>query len=593
MAFSSGTFTLVSGNPVVTGTTISSTTHNNTMSDIADNGLTLCMLKDGTQTLTANIPFGNFRLTGLGAATARTDAAQAAQVQNFAFNILSTVAGTNTITGAVTPALTAYTNGQLFLFQPVNTNTGQATLNIDSVGAQPIFWNGATATSSMLRAGRSIIVEYISTTSATGMHIIGYTGFIPAAMITTRGDLFCGATANNVVVLPAGADDTVLVATASATAGLAWKSSINLAAIDISGTASSSVINVNTLDIRSSASAAFIVVNTINANILNVSFSASASVMRSNTLDVSASASVSALNATLATIGILTVTATASVSALNATNLDVSTTASVSRLNIGGGIVTLGDTSANSFMTTGFTANQGTADNEIYAGKSTDVVHGMTSITESNTFFTIAKAAASAGGVNISGFSSDSAGVLMVGHITSANNAKTTSGTGAIQLRAALASGTTASALGGSANIMVLRDYITTRFIWGANGEFHADLASTTFDTYNDIELLNAMDMENARRKGRLIKTGFMDWLEKNKAILQKEKIVNYYSEEGPGAMVNFSRLAMLHTGAIRQNSRKIDEVLSTLMDELNERDKRIEALENKLLYIEHKSDNS
>lgn len=56
MPYSSGTFTLVAGNPVVTGTTISSTWANNTLNDIAT-ALSTAMLKDGTQTCTASIPF--------------------------------------------------------------------------------------------------------------------------------------------------------------------------------------------------------------------------------------------------------------------------------------------------------------------------------------------------------------------------------------------------------------------------------------------------------------------------------------------------------------------------------------------------------
>ncbi len=70
MPFSSGTFTLFStGNPVVTGTTISSSWANNTLDDIAS-GLTTAVLKDGTQTVTANIPMSSFVLTGLGAGDA-------------------------------------------------------------------------------------------------------------------------------------------------------------------------------------------------------------------------------------------------------------------------------------------------------------------------------------------------------------------------------------------------------------------------------------------------------------------------------------------------------------------------------------------
>lgn len=69
MPYSSGTFSLVSGNPVTTATTISSSWANNTLSDIAT-GLSTCLLKDGSQTVTANIPMSNFRFTGLGAGTA-------------------------------------------------------------------------------------------------------------------------------------------------------------------------------------------------------------------------------------------------------------------------------------------------------------------------------------------------------------------------------------------------------------------------------------------------------------------------------------------------------------------------------------------
>lgn len=66
MPFSSGTFSLYTpGNPVVTGTTISSTWANSTLSDIAT-GLSTCILKDGTSTVTANIPMAGYFLTNAG-----------------------------------------------------------------------------------------------------------------------------------------------------------------------------------------------------------------------------------------------------------------------------------------------------------------------------------------------------------------------------------------------------------------------------------------------------------------------------------------------------------------------------------------------
>lgn len=74
MAFNgSGTYTLPAGNPVVTGTTISSSWANTTLSDIAS-ALTNCVTRDGQSPATANVPLGGFKLTGVGAPTASGDA---------------------------------------------------------------------------------------------------------------------------------------------------------------------------------------------------------------------------------------------------------------------------------------------------------------------------------------------------------------------------------------------------------------------------------------------------------------------------------------------------------------------------------------
>lgn len=69
MPFSSGSYSLPALNPVVTATAISSTWANNTMSDLAT-ALSTCVLKDGTQTITANIPMAGFKFTGLGVGSA-------------------------------------------------------------------------------------------------------------------------------------------------------------------------------------------------------------------------------------------------------------------------------------------------------------------------------------------------------------------------------------------------------------------------------------------------------------------------------------------------------------------------------------------
>jgi hypothetical protein len=65
----SGTFTLVAGNPVVTGTVISSTVQNNTSNDFAT-GFTNCVTRDGQSAALSNLPMGGYKHTGAGAASA-------------------------------------------------------------------------------------------------------------------------------------------------------------------------------------------------------------------------------------------------------------------------------------------------------------------------------------------------------------------------------------------------------------------------------------------------------------------------------------------------------------------------------------------
>jgi len=101
MAFSSGTYSLYTpGNPVVTNTTMTISWGNNTLNDIAT-ALSLCVLKDGTQTITANMPMAGYKLTGLGAGSAAGDSVRYEQVL-----------GANGIKGTAATSLTAAGTGQ-------------------------------------------------------------------------------------------------------------------------------------------------------------------------------------------------------------------------------------------------------------------------------------------------------------------------------------------------------------------------------------------------------------------------------------------------------------------------------------------------
>lgn len=134
----SGVYALPSGNPVVSGTTISSTWANSTLSDIAT-ALTASVTKDGQTTPTANIPMGGFRHTSVGDAVALNQYLSASQSINGSPQYLSTVSGGDTITASGSLNPTAYAAGQRFAWIAVANNTGAATINIAGIGAKNIY----------------------------------------------------------------------------------------------------------------------------------------------------------------------------------------------------------------------------------------------------------------------------------------------------------------------------------------------------------------------------------------------------------------------------------------------------------------------
>lgn len=126
---------------------IEATRHDTQDNDFRD-GINACLNKDGSNAVTGNLNIANYRLTAVGAATARTDAPQVAQVQDGDFIWLGTTGGTATAqTATATPAITAYKAGQKFRMQ-IGSGLGSTgstatahTININSIGAKNIVNN--------------------------------------------------------------------------------------------------------------------------------------------------------------------------------------------------------------------------------------------------------------------------------------------------------------------------------------------------------------------------------------------------------------------------------------------------------------------
>ena len=101
----SGTYSLPAGNPVVTGTTISSAWANTTLTDISS-ALTQSVAADGQTPVTGNIAMGNNKLTGLGVGTTSGDSVEFSQLG--ALLVSPTITGDLTVTGNGTFQGTGY-----------------------------------------------------------------------------------------------------------------------------------------------------------------------------------------------------------------------------------------------------------------------------------------------------------------------------------------------------------------------------------------------------------------------------------------------------------------------------------------------------
>jgi hypothetical protein len=175
----SGTFVINStGQPVVTGTVISSTAFNALTADLAT-GLSTTITKNGQTTPTANLPMGGFKFIGMGDGTAGTDSATVSQIQS-AYGTFLTVSGTNTITATVSPSLTAYSAGQMFGFVAANTNTGATTINISGLGAKSIVTPLGALNANDIQSGYFYIIYY----DGTNFQLLGISTLLTNLTVT-------------------------------------------------------------------------------------------------------------------------------------------------------------------------------------------------------------------------------------------------------------------------------------------------------------------------------------------------------------------------------------------------------------------------
>lgn len=193
----SGTYSLPAGNPVVTGTTISSTTMNSTLSDIAS-ALTGSLAADGQTPLTGNLPAGGFKITNLAAGTTNGDSVRYQQVGAVALLQGCAASGANTDITSLGAHTSGAINGTTIPTSKtllVSTDIGVSVqgYDADTVTTAPgtsgnVLTSNGSAWTSAAPASQKVLIQQVSTvtsTLATGTTALPLDDTIPQ---NTEGD---------------------------------------------------------------------------------------------------------------------------------------------------------------------------------------------------------------------------------------------------------------------------------------------------------------------------------------------------------------------------------------------------------------------
>ena len=196
--------------------------------------------------------------------------------------------------------------------------------------------------------------------------------------------------------------------------------------------------------------------------------------------------------------------------------------------------------------------DQGAADGEILAFKSSDVAHGMTTLTETDTFGTIRKGGATDGGVALQGFAdTGSIGLLLRGYAPTDQASRTTGAIGYVTLDARKNSGTGSTDPGADANLFVIRSNANARFLVDADGDIHMDATSNqnAWDEHDDIALLAGV------RQAMNPALALAEFVEDARPVLARTGVVTY-NDDGHH-FISLKALHGLQIDALRQMHRR------------------------------------
>ena len=217
-------------------------------------------------------------------------------------------------------------------------------------------------------------------------------------------------------------------------------------------------------------------------------------------------------------------------------------------------------------MEIGLCINQGGDDNEILSFKSSDVAHGVTDETETDTYLNIWKSVGAEGAPQITGFGEDAVGLKLRGICVTANTTKATNANAPVVIRGVKKSSGASAVMGTNENVMMIEGMTSgVGAIFDAEGSLHTNASNATYDEYNDAELVRAIDL-SISTKG-IIASKFDEFIKYNHEDLAQAGICGREDDGTPNGFVNWIYLSKLHNGAIWQQHEKHENLLNAIYE--------------------------
>ena len=210
----------------------------------------------------------------------------------------------------------------------------------------------------------------------------------------------------------------------------------------------------------------------------------------------------------------------------------------------------------------GLCLNHGANDGTVIELKNSDVAHSITTRAEADTYCFIQKSGSGDGGLQINGINDNGNVALQLRGLSNGgeDTGKGTGDHGCVRIDATSRTGTTTGGQGSNVNMVTICNNNTVRFIFDAEGDLHSDSSNTTFDAYEDAQLVRAYDLSHG--KG-VIASKFDDFIKYNQDDLTDAglvgKVNHEYNTDGTKAnpLINMSGFMRLHNGAIWQQYEK------------------------------------